>query len=57
MDDQVEEKPNNRVNAGRGIVVDENTNSIKNTTLNQGDDKDSSNDDDRPDERARKAGY
>jgi hypothetical protein len=51
MEDQVEEKPSNRVNAGRGIVETENTDSIKNTTKNQGDD------DDRPDERARKAGY
>jgi len=57
MEDQVEEKPNNRVNAGRGIVETENTDSNKNTTLNQEDNNDFSDDEDRPDERARKAGY
>ncbi|QMU60734.1 MAG: hypothetical protein GKR92_03105 [Gammaproteobacteria bacterium] len=51
MEDQVEEKPNNRVNAGRGVVETTNSNSNKNTTPNQEDDKD------RPDDRARKAGY
>ena len=51
MEDQVEEKTNNKVNAGRGIVEKSNSDSSKNTTLNQEDDND------RPDERARKAGY
>lgn len=51
MEDKVEEKPNNKVNAGRGIVENSNSDSSKNTTLNQEDDND------RPDERARKAGY
>lgn len=51
MEDQVEEKTNNKVNAGRGIVEKSNSDSSKNTTLNQEDDND------RPDDRARKAGY
>ncbi len=51
MEDQVEEKTNNKVNAGRGIVENSNSNSSKNTTQNQEDDND------RPDDRARKAGY
>ncbi len=57
MENQAEEKPNNRVNAGRGIVETENTDSNKNTTLNQEDNNDCTNDNDRPDDRARKAGY
>ena len=51
MEDQVEEKTNNKVNAGRGIVKNSNSNSSKNTTRNQEDDND------RLDDRARKAGY
>ena len=51
MEDQVEEKTNSKVDAGRGIVENSNSDSNKNTTLNQEDDND------RPDDRARKAGY
>lgn len=51
MEDQVEEKDSKKVNAGRGIVENSNTDSSKNITLNQEDDSD------RPDDRARKAGY
>ena len=51
MDEQREEKPINRVNAGRGVVEKPSSDSNKNTTLNQEDDND------RPDDRARKAGY
>jgi len=51
MEDKLEEKPNNQVNAGRGVVKNTNSDSSKNTTLNQEDEKD------RPDDRARKAGY
>ena len=51
MEDQVEEKTNNKVNAGRGIVEKSKSDSSKKTTLNQEDDND------RPDDRARKAGY
>ncbi|MGH1537907.1 MAG: hypothetical protein ACRBDX_07650 [Gammaproteobacteria bacterium] len=51
MDEQIEKKPNNRVNAGRGIVENSNSESEENTTLNQEDDLE------RPDDRARKAGY
>lgn len=54
MEDQAREKLNSDVNAGRGVVentnVDTNSNSDKNTTLNQEDEKE------RLDERARKAG-
>jgi hypothetical protein len=50
MEDQLEEKPNNQVNAGRGVVENSNSNSNKNTTQNQEDEKD------RLDERVRKAG-
>ncbi len=51
MEDQIEEKSNERVKAGRGIVDNSNSNSKKNTTPNQEDDSG------RPDDRARKAGY
>ena len=50
MEDQVEEKPINEVNAGRGVVENSNNGTNRNTTLNQEDEKD------RLDERARKAG-
>ena len=51
MEDQIEENSENKINAGRGVVKEQNSNSNKNTTLNQEDDKD------RLDDRARKAGY
>lgn len=51
MEDQVEEKSEDRINAGRGIVKDRSTDSNKNTTVDQEDNAD------RADDRARKAGY
>ncbi len=51
MEEQIEENSKDRVNAGRGVVKKQDSNSNKNTTLNQEDDKD------RLDDRARKAGY
>ncbi len=50
MEDQIDKKPNDRVNAGRGIVETTNPKSEKNTTLNQEDENE------RTDDRARKAG-
>ena len=50
MEDTIEENLNNRVNAGRGVVKNSNSDSNKNTTNNQEDEKD------RADDRARKAG-
>lgn len=50
MEDQIEEKTCDVVNAGRGIAQTKNLDSNKNTTLNQEDEND------RADDRARKAG-
>ena len=51
MDDQVEDISKEQIDAGRGVVKDQNPDSNKNTTANQKDESD------RPDDRARKAGY
>jgi hypothetical protein len=51
MDNKLDENTKNKISAGRGIVKENNVNSNKNTTLDQEDDND------RPDDRARKAGY
>jgi hypothetical protein len=51
MEDQVEEKSEDRINAGRGVVKEQNTDSNKNTTIDQEDNNE------RADDRARKAGY
>ncbi|MFK7814941.1 MAG: hypothetical protein AB8B92_01255 [Gammaproteobacteria bacterium] len=51
MEDQVEEESEDRINAGRGVVKDQNSDSNKNTTIDQEDNVE------RPDDRARKAGY
>lgn len=51
MEEQIEKKPNNKVNAGRGVVENSSNEQDKNTTLDQEDDNE------RPDDRARKAGY
>ena len=51
MEDKLEENIKEKLNAGRGIVKKSNLNSNKNTTLDQEDDND------RADDRARKAGY
>jgi hypothetical protein len=50
MEDTIEENPNNQINAGRGVVKSSNSDSNKNTTQKQEDEKD------RADDRARKAG-
>lgn len=51
MEDQVEEESEDRINAGRGVVKEQNSDSNKNTTIDQEDNVE------RPDDRARKAGY
>ena len=50
MEEQREENSQGRIDAGRGVVKNQNNDSNKNTTRNQEDDLD------RPDDRARKAG-
>ena len=52
MEEQREHDTQKQIDAGRGVAKEQNPDSNKNTTLNQEDD-----DNDRPDERARKAGY
>lgn len=49
MEEKREDNLEDRINAGRGVAKDQNTDSNKNTTLNQEDDE-------RLDDRARKAG-
>ncbi len=51
MEDQADEKSEDRINAGRGVVKNQNTDSKENTTIDQEDNIE------RPDDRARKAGY
>ncbi len=51
MEDQIEEKSEDKINAGRGVVKDHNADSNKNTTI------DHEVNSERADERARKAGY
>lgn len=51
MDDQTEDNSKEQIDAGRGVVKDQNPDSSKNTTVNQADESE------RPDDRARKAGY
>ena len=50
MEKQKEDNSEERVQAGRGVVQNQNANSNKNTTVDQRDEAD------RPDDRARKAG-
>jgi hypothetical protein len=51
MENQSEEKSEDRINAGRGVVKDQNNDSKNNTTIDQEDNNE------RADDRARKAGY
>lgn len=51
MDEQTEDLSKGQIDAGRGIAKDQSSEANKNTTTNQEDDND------RPDDRARKAGY
>ena len=51
MEDQTEDNSQGQIDAGRGVAKNHNSDSNKNTTKNQADDSE------RPDDRARKAGY